>query len=47
MFGKHKPYDAYQELVIDSFKSNQMTIVRGRAGTGKSLLSLAFLFQQL
>ena len=47
MFGKHKPYDVFQELALDSFKTNQMTIIRGAAGTGKSLLSLAFLFQQL
>lgn len=47
MFGKIKPIDAYQQLAIDSFKTNQMTIIRGAAGSGKSLLSLAYLFQAL
>ena len=47
MFGKIKPMDIYQELAIDSFKSNQLTLLRGPAGTGKSLLSMAYLFQLL
>lgn len=47
MFGKIKPIDAYQELALDSFKTNQMTIIRGPAGSGKSLLSLAYLFDSL
>ena len=47
MFGKIKPIDIYQELAIDSFKSNQMTLIKGAAGTGKSLLSLAYLFKLL
>ena len=47
MFGKIKPIDSYQELVCDSFKYNQLTLVKGRAGTGKSLLSLAYLFTLL
>jgi predicted ribonuclease YlaK len=45
MFGKVKPLDSYQELVIDSFKTNQLTVIKGAAGSGKSLLSLAFLFE--
>lgn len=47
MFGKIKPIDVYQELAIDSFKSNQITLIKGAAGTGKSLLSLAYLFKLL
>ena len=47
MFGKVKPMDAYQELAIDSFKSNKLTLIKGVAGTGKSLLSLAYLFKSL
>lgn len=47
MFGKIKPIDPYQELVIDSFKHNKLTLVKGAAGTGKSLLSLAYLFKIL
>lgn len=47
MFGKVKPIDPYQELLMDSFKTNQLTLVKGPAGTGKSLLSLSYLFQLL
>ena len=47
MFGKIKPIDPYQELLMDSFKNNQLTLVKGPAGTGKSLLSLAYLFSLL
>ena len=48
-FGEIKPCkgDIYQRLVIDSFTNNQVTMVRGPAGTGKSLLSLGYLFSQL
>ena len=47
MFGKIKPIDPYQELAMDSLNSNQLTLIKGPAGTGKSLLSLAFLFRLL
>ena len=47
MFGKVKPIDKYQELAMDSLKNNQLTLIKGAAGTGKSLLSLAFLFKKL
>lgn len=47
MFGKVKPIDPYQELVMDSFKNNKLTLVKGVAGTGKSLLSMAYLFYLL
>lgn len=33
--------DQYQEMVIDSLNNTQVTMVRGRAGSGKTLLSLA------
>lgn len=48
-FGDIKPYnnDIYQQLLIDCFKNHQITMVTGAAGTGKSLLSLAFLFKML
>ena len=48
-FGDIKPYknDVYQQLLIDCFKNRQITMVTGAAGTGKSLLSLAFLFKML
>ena len=48
-FGKTKPYngDPYQALVLDSFKNNKITMVKGPAGTGKSWLSLSYLFHLL
>lgn len=47
MFGKIKPKDTYQQLAIDSMKSNKITMVRGAAGTGKSYLSFGVLFEKL
>lgn len=48
-FGKISPYngDIFQKLAIDSLYNNQLTILRGPAGTGKSMLGLSFLFSQL
>ena len=45
--GKIKPKDAYQRCAMDSMKNNQFTVLRGKAGTGKSLLAMSFLIQQL
>lgn len=49
MFNKVTPYkgDIYQLLAMDSFASNQVTLVRGKPGSGKSFLSLAYLFSLL
>lgn len=47
MLGKIKAKDVYQQLVMDSFQHNSITVVRGPAGTGKSLLSLGYLFDRL
>ena len=47
MFGKIKPKDEYQKVAIDSMLHNQITVIRGKAGTGKSLLSLGCLFDKL
>ena len=48
-FGNVKPMknDVYQRLVADSFSNNQITMVKGPAGSGKTYLSLAYLFHQL
>lgn len=48
-FGDIKPIknDPYQAILIDSFVNNKMTLVKGSAGTGKTLLSLGFLLNQL
>ena len=39
--------DPYQALAIDSFYHNKITLIKGKAGSGKSTLSLAFLVNQL
>ena len=49
IFGVVKPYqgDIYQQLLLDSFSANQLTMVKGTAGTGKSYLALGYLFNLL
>lgn len=47
MFGSTKPRDVEQACVLDSFSSNKITMVKGKAGSGKSYLSLAYLFSQM
>lgn len=47
MFGEVKPLDIFQKLALDSLKNNQITMLRGKAGTGKSYLALGYLFNQL
>jgi predicted ribonuclease YlaK len=37
---KLKPKDVYQNMVIDSITHNTITVISGKAGSGKSLLSL-------
>lgn len=46
-FGKVKPKDEYQLIAMDSLMKNKITVLRGPAGSGKSYLSMAFLFNQL
>ena len=48
-FGDVKPLkdDVYQAFVADSFVNNKITLVRGPAGSGKTLLSLAYLLNRL
>lgn len=46
LFGdKIKPKDVYQELVVDSIMSNTITAISGKAGSGKSFLSLVTAFK--
>jgi len=47
LLGVLKPLDRYQMCVLDSFQSNQITMVKGKAGSGKSYLSMGYLFHQL
>lgn len=42
-----EPKDVYQACAIDSMLTNQITLLRGEAGTGKSLLALGYLFYAL
>lgn len=46
-FGKIKPKDVYQQIAMDSMRKNKITMIRGAAGTGKSYLSLGYLFEKL
>ena len=49
MFGKIKPIngDIYQQCALDSLTHNQVTVMRGRAGSGKSYLALGYLMSLL
>ena len=49
MFGKVVPKDGdiYQHLALDSLISNQITMIRSVAGTGKSYLSFGYMFDLL
>ena len=47
MLGKIKAKDVYQRIAMDSLLNNKITAIRGSAGTGKSLLSLGYLFDRL
>ena len=44
-FGSIKPYngDIYQKMVLNSLSSNQVTMIKGSAGTGKSYLAIGYL----
>ena len=48
-FGKVKPKknDARQLAAVDSLNNNQLTMLTGRAGSGKSYLAVASLFSKL
>jgi predicted ribonuclease YlaK len=48
MFGQIKPKekDPYQMAYMDSLTRNQLTIATGPAGSGKSLIALAYAFQE-
>lgn len=49
MFGEIKPFkgDIYQAMAADSLLNNTITMLKGPAGSGKTFLSLAYLFAQL
>ena len=49
MFGEVKPFkeDIYQQIAMDSLATNQISMLGGPAGSGKTFLSLAYLMAQL
>lgn len=49
MFGKITPKDGdpYQQIALDSLENNQITMLRGPAGTGKSYLAFGHMFSLL
>ena len=49
MFGKVTPknQDPYQQIALDSLATNQVTLLRGPAGSGKSYLAFARMFELL
>ena len=48
-FGTLKPYngDIYQQFALNSLFNNKLTMLKGKAGTGKSYLALGYLFYLL
>lgn len=46
-FGRVKPLDIQQQMAADSFTHNKITMIRGKGGSGKSILALGYLFNQL
>lgn len=48
-FGTVKPIknDIYQKMAADSLSRNKITLVKGKSGSGKTYLSLAYLFSAL
>ena len=47
MFGTLKPLDAIQRCAIDSIINNDITVLYGRAGSGKTTLPLNYIMQML
>lgn len=45
--GDIKALDEYQSCLIDSLINNQMTMVKGKAGSGKTLISLTYAFSMI
>lgn len=45
--GSIKALDEYQSCLIDSLINNQMTMIKGKAGSGKTLISLTYAFSMI
>jgi predicted ribonuclease YlaK len=46
-FGKFKPLDVFQEFALDSVRENKMTMIKGKAGSGKSLIAMSYTAHQM
>lgn len=47
MFGTLKPLDDIQACAMDSIKSNDITVLYGKAGSGKTTLPLNYIMQEI
>lgn len=47
MLGRFKPMDKYQLLAVDSLSHNKLTMLKGKPGSGKSLIAMNYLFNEL
>lgn len=45
--GVFKPYDNYQVCAIDTVENNQLSILRGHAGTAKTAIAISYAMQEL
>ncbi len=45
--GEIKPKDVYQRMAMHSLVNNQVTLLTGKPGSGKSILSVSYMLQQL
>jgi predicted ribonuclease YlaK len=47
MFGQFKPMDSYQRCALDSLAVNKITMIKGKPGTGKSVIGINYAIHQL
>lgn len=47
MFGQFKPMDIYQKCALDSLAANRITMIKGKAGSGKSVIGFNYAIHQL
>lgn len=45
MFGAIKPYDLVQKCAFDSIESNEITVLFGRSGSGKTTIPLSYIMK--
>lgn len=45
--GTFAPYDIYQKMAIDCMRNNELAVLRGKPGSGKSLAATTYLFSLL